>query len=91
LRLAKKSADRAGAKIYFVYLPSAARVLNGPLGDERYRDRVLSIARSAQFKIIDLVEPFKQHSHPSSLFYSHYSEAGNQLVADHILKVLAEP
>jgi hypothetical protein len=82
-----------GGTLYFVYLPSCSRYLNGPRVSERERTKVLRVAQALGIPIVDVEPAFRKHEDPLSLFpfrrFGHYNEAGNQLVAAMVLRSIS--
>jgi hypothetical protein len=82
-----------GGRLYFVYLPSWTRYRNGSIGPERERTAVLSLVNSLSIPIIDVEPAFRGQKDPLSLFpfgrFSHYNEAGNQVVATTVLRSIS--
>jgi hypothetical protein len=82
-----------GGRLYFVYLPSWTRYRNGSIGPERERTAVLNLVNSLSIPIIDVEPAFRGQKDPLSLFpfgrFSHYNEAGNQVVATTVLRSIS--
>ena len=59
----------------------------------RYRDRVLAIVRARGIPLVDMVPVFESHHDGLSLFpfrrSVHYTEEGNEMVAEEILRAIA--
>jgi hypothetical protein len=83
-----------GGSIYFVYLPDTDRFLLGRPGvPGEQRMRLLNYVKSQDIPVIDMLPVFEAQSDPLSLFpfrqFGHYNEAGHQVVAQEILRVLS--
>jgi hypothetical protein len=89
LLAAKRLTEEQGGMLYFAYLPARDRYEGNGSASNPDREAVLKIARDLGLAIIDLDPPFAGHRDPLGLFpfhlASHYSEDGQQLVADTIL------
>jgi len=81
-----------GGRFYFVYLPHWDR-FGSARAVEVERSRVLTLIRAAGIPVIDTVPDFERHGDPLSLFpfrvFGHYNEAGNQVVAQAVLRRIA--
>jgi hypothetical protein len=90
---AKSLTNDWGGRLYFVYLPSWNRFGKAASGPEIEHTRVLKVVSGLGIPIIDLVPAFQAQKDPLSLFtlrvFGHYSELGNQVVGDNVLKVLS--
>jgi hypothetical protein len=91
---AKSLVGSWGGKLYFVYLPASNRYTNEQLN--LGRPAVLQTADKAGIPIIDIYPVFLAQKDPLSLFplrfpyYCHYSEKGHRLVAEEVLRSIAE-
>jgi hypothetical protein len=78
-----------GGRLYFVYLPAWHRYAPGQFPNTG-RDAVLRIAKLAGIPIIDFHEAIRSQQDPLSLFHfrlqSHYTEAGNRMLADYVMR-----
>ena len=88
LTVAAQRVKQSGAKFYFVYLPDQTRFSQKLSRSLIWRERgkVLSIVETLNLPRLDLSEEFARHPDPLSLyisrsFYSHFNQAGNELVA----------
>lgn len=84
-----------GGTLYFVYLPSWSRFRNSPRAAEEERAKVLSVVHALGIPVIDVQPAFQAQHDPLSLFpfrrFGHYTEQGNQIVAESVLKSLSAP
>ncbi len=91
---AKTLIETWGGTLYFVSLPERMRYSNPPMANE-YRDRVLAAVSTLGIPLIDLHPVFQAHGDPLALFPFrigyHYTEEGQRLVAEEILRALAHP
>jgi hypothetical protein len=79
-----------GGKLYFVYLPQWQRYA-GPEITNSHRQQILMLVRNIGFPVIDIHLVFQAQKDPVALFPwrlggGHYTEVGNQLVAEEILR-----
>jgi hypothetical protein len=88
---AKTDVAAWGGQLYFVYLPAFSTNFETIKDD---REPVMSVVRSLDIPIIDVHSAFRRHSDPLSLFpfriVGHYNEAGHRVVADEVLRHLAQ-
>ena len=94
LARAKERVASWDGELVFVYLPDWTRYSSRQGSPEtRLRDRVLSLTRGLGIRIVDLCPPFEASGDPLSFFpfrrNGHYNEAGHQLVAEEVLKVIS--
>ena len=88
---AKETVNGWMGTLYFVYLPDRDRYANGT---DYHRQSILSIVRGIDLPIIDIDASFQKQSDPLSLFpfgrFGHYNEEGNRVVAEEVLRRIAE-
>ena len=90
---ASTTANLWGGKLIFVYLPAWHRYAPGqePNPD---RDVVLRIVQDLGLQVIDVHQVFANHKDPVSLFPlrldGHYTEEGNRIVAEYVLRALSD-
>jgi PAS domain S-box-containing protein len=93
LSQAKASVEAWGGRLYFIYLPDWYRYGNPQLANKN-REPVLRLIESLSIPIIDLHPTFEAQTDPLSLFpfrrFGHYTETGNRLVAQEVLKVISQ-
>lgn len=81
-----------GGRFTLVYLPSYRTYGYGIT--HPWRERVLEIGNDLELEILDLLPVFAQHSDPVALYAfrkeGHYTELGNQVVADVIIKSIRD-
>src|SRR5262249_8943413 len=81
-----------GGSLYFVYLPSWGRFVDGSSVSDQHT-RVLKVVSELGISIIDLAPVFQTQKDPLSSFpfrvFGHYNEFGNQIVGDTVLKFLS--
>ena len=91
---AKMQVEGWRGRMLFVYLPDWARYTSNTSVGEVARDDVLAMVRALGIPIIDIHPAFEAHGDPLSLFPfrrpGHYNEIGHQLVAEAVLKTLAQ-
>ena len=96
LKLSNKLTKKNNSKLYFVYLPLYSRyAVEKQKYDLQLYKEVIEIVESLNIPIIDLHEElFKKYDDPLSLFpfrkKGHYTEKGNQLVAETIFNKINE-
>ncbi|SPP66175.1 hypothetical protein [Nitrospira lenta] len=92
LEQAKVSVEAWGGTMTFVYLPQWERYADVQYASKD-RDRIIEVVKQLGIFVVDLHPAFIKHGDPVSLFpfrrYGHYTEEGNRLVAEEILKALA--
>ncbi len=90
MRQAKLLARERNAKLRLVYLPGKRRFtgLIGRQFQNLTRHRVLRLLGRLDIPVIDVVPVFTARRDPTALFYSHYTEEGNRLVAATVLEAL---
>ena len=90
---AKTIAKGWDGSLYFLYLPQWERYAL-PSRVNQNREQVLEIVANLQVPVIDVHSAFESHGNPLSLFpfrrSGHYNTEGNRLVADTVLKRLAQ-
>jgi PAS domain S-box-containing protein len=92
---AKTAVGQWGGTLYFVYLPERERYVDERKAnqDDKNRERVLGIARSAGLPVIDVNEVFQSQQDPLELFpfrrLGHYNEQGNRVVAETVLQAMS--
>jgi hypothetical protein len=88
---AKITAETWGGSLYFLYLPQWERYALPSV--KQNREQVLEIVANLKIPVIDLHGAFESHGHPLSLFpfrrSGHYNTDGNRLLAETVLKRLA--
>lgn len=93
LAAAKKNVEAWGGDLHFVFLPSWDRYVPGRSANPD-RERVLKVASEAGLPIIDMHPIFLAQKDPLALFpfrlSGHYNDFGNQLIADAVVKALAD-
>jgi hypothetical protein len=87
---AKASVGAWGGQLYFVYLPDWPRYAR-PAMTNKDREGVLTIVNRLRLPLIDIHHAFQAQNDPLALFpfrqrLKHYTEVGNQLVAEEILQ-----
>ena len=91
---AKMQVEGWGGQLTFVYLPDWTRYASETSVGVVARDEVLTLVRSLGIPILDIHRAFEAHGDPLSLFPfrrpGHYNEAGHRLVAEEVLKMLAQ-
>jgi hypothetical protein len=91
---AKMQVEGWRGRMLFVYLPDWARYTSNTSVGEVARDEVLALVRALGIPIIDIHRAFEAHGDPLSLFPfrrpGHYNEIGHRLVAEEVLKTLAQ-
>ena len=91
MKIAQIEAEAADARLIVVYLPGERR-FSSPVGrmfQNLLRERVLFLLKSKlSIPVIDITPVFRAHPDPQSLFIRHYTEEGNLLVAQHVLREL---
>ena len=96
LTQAKTTINEWGGAAYFIYLPERDRYVDWRTAkvDDRDREQVLRIAKSAGFSVIDINDVFQSQADPVNLFpfrrLGHYNEQGHRVVADAVLESLAK-
>ena len=81
--------------MYFIYLPERDRYVDRRIANQndKNREEVMRIAKSAGFFVIDIHDVFQSQADPLTLFpfgrFLHYDEQGHRLVAEAVLKSLA--
>jgi hypothetical protein len=84
-----------GGRLYLVYLPNWHRYRNRRAPFDRAHAGVLNLANSLGISVIDTEPTFAAQPDPLAMFgakkFGHYSEAGNQAIADTVLRELGEP
>jgi hypothetical protein len=94
LREAKTEVEAWGGSLYFLYLPEWERYAL-PERVRQNREQVLAAAADLKIPVIDIHETFQSHPDVLSLFpfrrSGHYNIDGNRVMAETILKRLAEP
>ena len=92
---AKRETDLLEAKLYFVYLPSASRFLDGNKNvlkeNDYFRKEVIDIVNELDIGFIDIYEKlFKYHENPLSFYhfsmYSHYNKKAVEEISQEIYK-----
>jgi hypothetical protein len=90
---AKTTAERWGGSLYFLYFPQWERYALPSLVKQN-REQVLEVVANFQIPVIAVHSAFESHGDPLSLFpfrrSGHYNTDGNRLVADTVLKRLAQ-
>ena len=88
---AKQWVDAWNGMLYFVYLPARDRYANKA---DYQRHSILAIVRDLDIPIIDVHARFQLQTDPLSLFpfgrFGHYNEEGNRLVAEEVLRSIAQ-
>jgi hypothetical protein len=88
---AKESVAEWGGELYFVYLPTWNRYGSTILSRER--DAVLAASDRAGLPRVDMHRTFSSHHDPLTFFPfrlpGHYTEEGNRLVAEEVLRSIA--
>jgi hypothetical protein len=88
---ARESVTEWGGDLYFIYLPTWARY--GETILTREREDVLSAAEKAGLPTLDIHKTFASHEDPLTFFPfrlpGHYTEEGNRLVAEEVLRSIA--
>ena len=91
---AKTLTQSWGGTLYFVYLPSWRRYHHHAAATELEHTTILRMIERLHIPYIDVEPEFEATSDPLSLFpfrrFGHYTEEGNKLVADTILRVLSK-
>lgn len=89
---AKVNVEAWGGTLVFVYLPQWERYVDVEYASKD-RDSILEVAKQLGIFVVDLHPAFIKYGDPVSLFpfrrHGHYTEEGNRLVAEEILKALA--
>jgi hypothetical protein len=89
---AKNTVNGWDGKLYFIYLPSRNRYVPGQQGYPD-RDLVLQLAHRLGLPVIDIHQNFLTVHDPLNLFHfrlpSHYTEEGNRIVAEQVLKSIS--
>lgn len=89
---AKRSVGAWGGTLHFVYLPTWGRYSS--MMEDGERDDVLSVADRAGLPVVDIHSIFTSRPDPLSLFVfrlpGHYTEEGNGLVAEEVLRSLVK-
>jgi hypothetical protein len=79
--------------LYFVYLPERARYASLEKANKD-RGRVLALIKTLGLPLIDMHSVFQSHRDPVALFplrrKTHYTEEGNRLVAEEVLRSIAQ-
>jgi hypothetical protein len=79
--------------LYFIYLPERARYAS-PEKANKDRDRVLALIKTLGLPLIDMHSVFQAHRDPVALFPlrkgTHYTEEGNRLIAEEVLRSIAQ-
>lgn len=92
---AKRETDLLESKLYFVYLPSASRFLDGNKNvlkeNDYFRKEVIDIVDELDIGFIDIYEElFKYHENPLSFYhfsmYSHYNKKAVEEISQEIYK-----
>jgi hypothetical protein len=93
LQHAKTTVETWGGSLYFLDLPPWERYAV-PKAAKKNREEVLQMVASLNIPIIDIHASFQAHGDPLSLFpfrrSGHYNIEGNQVVADAVLKRIAQ-
>ena len=93
LQHAKATVETWGGSLYFLYLPPWERY-GAPTLARQNRQEVFRMVASLNIPIIDIDVAFRSHGDPLSLFpfrrSGHYNIEGNQVLADAVLKRLAQ-
>ena len=88
---AKAAVAEWGGELYFVYLPTWNRYGSTILSRER--DAVLAASDRAGLPTVDIHRTFSSHHDPLTFFPftlpGHYTEEGNRLVAEEVLRRIA--
>ena len=91
---AKGLVGQWGGDLVFIYLPSWTEVIGRDKSKFGFRNAALEAARLAGIPVVDLLEDFKFHPDPKSLWPSrwpgHYGPIGNAFVAEKVLGSLRE-
>jgi hypothetical protein len=87
---AKASVGAWGGQLYFVYLPDWPQYAR-PAMTNKNREAVLTIVNRLRLPLIDIHHAFQAQNDPLALFpfrqrLKHYTEVGNQLVAEEVLR-----
>jgi hypothetical protein len=90
---ARASVGAWGGRLYFVYLPDWPRYAR-PAMTDKDREGVLTIVKSLKLPVIDIHYAFQAQDDPLALFpfrqrLKHYTEVGNQLVAEEVLRSIS--
>lgn len=86
---ARRTVESWGGHFYLVLLPSQGIILQNDRSKARQRDRVRQIAEDMGVSIIDIYPNFEKGQDPQKYFGgAHFSEEGDQIVADTIVAVL---
>ena len=95
LSQAKMTVSEWGGTAYFIYLPERDRYVDRRIAnlDDKNREEVMRIARSAGFFVIDINDVFQSQADPLNLFpfrrLLHYNEQGHRVVAEAVLESIA--
>jgi hypothetical protein len=95
---AKRTVERGGGDLVFVYLPGYSRYNDNTPYDNTsgayLKDDVIQLINSLGIDIIDMDSTFRQLDNPKSLFpfgmSGHYNVEGNSIIADEILHYLGQ-
>jgi len=91
---AKGLVGQWGGDLVFIYLPSWTEVIGRDKSKFGFRNAALEAARLSGIPVVDLLEDFKFHPDPKSLWPSrqpgHYGPIGNAFVAEKVLGSLRE-
>ncbi len=97
ISLSKNFTQKQGAKFYFVYLPDSERYFeaNKNTNDYKNYEKIIDIVKKLDVPIIDINKELHLTVKDSLAFYplrmgGHYNELGYRLVAETILKKIAE-
>jgi hypothetical protein len=87
---AKESISAWGGTLYFIYLPSRDTFVNKK---DDQRESILAMVRDINLPVIDIYSSFQEQRDPLSLFpfrrFGHYTEEGNRVVAEVVLRSVA--
>jgi hypothetical protein len=92
LAAAREATTSWGGSLVLVYLPARTRYAGTPSPSGEARERVLDMAARLRIPVVDAHTMFRAHRDPLSLFpfreFMHYTEEGQELVAQQILRCL---
>jgi len=86
--LTKQKTESWGGRLVVVYLPSRQRYVDpsqtGPLGDVEVTAR--RVATRLGLDYVDIPARFERNENPEKLYYQHFNEEGNRVVADALVE-----